>query len=69
MYTYRFASSSSVHLTICVLKLDEDIKVEKAKVVLGRVLKMMTENGLISKDGLKVNIDGVDTFPDVPSSN
>lgn len=69
MYTYRFAGSSSVHLTICVLKLDSDAKVKKAAEVLDRVLKMMKEADILGEEGLQINIDGVGTFPDLPLSD
>lgn len=69
MYTYRFASSSSIHLTICVLRLDNELKIKKAAGILDKLLEMMRERGILGEDGLKISIAGVDTFPDLPLTN
>lgn len=65
MYTYRFASFKSVHLTICMLDLYEPAKLETAKAIADDLKQNLIEAGVLTDEGLKINFEGVDTFPDL----
>ena len=64
MYTYRFASSTCVHLTICMLDLNEPAKLEAAKLISEQLREDLVNCGVLTEEGLSINFDGVDTFPD-----